>query len=63
MLVTDVGDEISWWQLFDVGDKACHEDIDVGTNILNQSPTSTGEIKMQISHQHNVSNIDGINDR
>ena len=34
MLVTDVGDEISWRQLFDVSDEACHQDIDVGTNMM-----------------------------
>ena len=35
MLMTDVGDVNSWWQLFDVGDESCdmnHQDIDVGNN-------------------------------
>ena len=40
MLVTDVGDEISWWQLFDIGDEACHQDIDVGKSVTDiMSPT------------------------
>ena len=40
MLVTDVGDQMCWWQNLDVGDKSHHQHRELGTNIKYQSPTS-----------------------
>ena len=40
MLVTDVGDQMCWWQDLDVGDKSHHQHRELGTNIKYQSRTS-----------------------
>ena len=40
MLVTDVWDQMVWWQVWDVGDKSHHQHQDLGTNIKYQLPTS-----------------------
>ena len=40
MLVTDVGDQMCWWQDSNVGDKSRHQYRELGINIKYQSPTS-----------------------
>ena len=35
----DVGDQMSWWQVLDVGDKSRHQHQEFGTNIKNRPPT------------------------
>ena len=65
MLVTDVGDKMGWWQLYDVGDGFDHSGcqrspsfyISVGdqyskdvTNIEIQSPTSTNGHQLQVTN-------------
>ena len=40
MLVTDVGDQMCWWQVWDVGDQSRHQHQEFGINVKNQSPTS-----------------------
>ena len=40
MLVTDVGDQMTWSQVLDVGDKSRHQHQQLGTNIKNRSQTS-----------------------
>ena len=57
MLVTDIGDQMSWWQVLDVGDKSRHQHQELGTNIKNRSPTYNTEIIPKIGHQHKVTNI------
>ena len=40
MMVTDVGDQKCWWQVWDGGEKSRHQYQELGTNIKYQSPTS-----------------------
>ena len=44
MLVTDVGDQMCWWQVWDVGDMSSHQHQKFGTNIKYQSPTSHSDV-------------------
>ena len=58
MLVTDVGDQMCWLQVWDVGDKSGHPHQVLVTNIKYQSPTSSNKMIAQIEHQHIIANIE-----
>ena len=46
MLVTDVGDQMCWWQDFDVGDKLRHQHRDLGT--VTSEKKNTGPIQYHV---------------
>ena len=47
MLLTEIGDQMCWWQVKDVGDKSHYHYPEFDTNIKSQSPTShSGVLKM-----------------
>ena len=47
MLLTEIGDQMCWWQVKDVGDKSHYHYPEFDTNIKSQSPTShSGVLEM-----------------
>ena len=56
MLVTDVGDEMCWWQLWDIGDgfdRFCHQHpLSFNISVGHQHPKIFNKIKSPVCHQH-----------